>query len=117
MKIENMRTPHQNAVIQATDAGEKDFKSGLSCNPERWGAKYNSMFALHYYKAYPVKVEFLDNGQVEATNGKLTLVQTKIGGSYFNDCSVNRGDTWELVPHTEEVFTPLFIAIHNAKNQ
>ena len=58
-----------------------------------------------------ITVKTLNNGQRVATKGNLQIVQTKINGRRFNDCSVNHGGHSEIVSSADERFRDLFIAL------
>lgn len=64
-----------------------------------------------------MKVQELGNGQFEVTHNNLILTQTVINGHRFNDCSIKQGDHFEIVSQNNELFKPLFIALHNYKNE
>lgn len=61
-------------------------------------------------------VEKLQNGQYHVKSGNLTLIQTIINGSRFNECSEVKTDYSELCSQHDERFNPLFIALHNFKS-
>ena len=64
-----------------------------------------------------MKVQKLENGQFEVTHNNLILVQTIIKGKRYNDCSIKDSDGCsEIVSKNDELFKPLFIALHNYKN-
>lgn len=56
------------------------------------------------------------NGQYFVKIGNLALTQTIINGQRFNDCTIFDGECYELVSQHDERFKPLFIALHNFKN-
>ena len=62
-------------------------------------------------------VEQLTNGQYMVKSGNLTLVQTVIKHLKINDCSELKGSWVELCNPHDNRFKPLFIALHNFKNQ
>lgn len=65
-----------------------------------------------------MKVQKLENGQFEVTHNNLKLVQTIIKGERYNDCSMKDMDGYyELASQNNELFKPLFIALHNYKNE
>lgn len=64
-----------------------------------------------------MKVELLSNGQYMVTHENLTLTQTTISGVKFNDCTIKHEDYYESVSEWNDLFKPLFIALHNYKIQ
>ena len=65
-----------------------------------------------------MKVKKLENGQFEVNHNNLTLVQTIINGERYNDCSIKDSEGCsEIVSEHNELFKPLFIALHNYKNE
>lgn len=65
-----------------------------------------------------MKVQKLENGQFEVTHNNLKLVQTLINGERYNDCSIIDSEGYsESVSQHKELFHPLFIALHNYKNE
>jgi ribosome biogenesis SPOUT family RNA methylase Rps3 len=67
-------------------------------------------------KLKAMKVQKLTNGQYQVTDGNLTLTQTVINGTRFNDCTIMEGDFYESISQHSEKMRPLFIALHNYKN-
>jgi hypothetical protein len=58
----------------------------------------------------------LENGQYQVKNENLTLTQTIINGTRHNDCTIFDGEYYELISPNDERMKPLFIALHNYKN-
>jgi hypothetical protein len=58
----------------------------------------------------------LENGQFEVKHENLTLVQTVINGTRYNDCTIEKDGLFEGVSEYDERFKPLFIALHNYKS-
>lgn len=64
-----------------------------------------------------MKVQLLQNGQIEVKHENLTLIHTDMKeGLKFNDCEIDQGEYYETVKSSDERFKPLFIALVNFKN-
>jgi len=63
-----------------------------------------------------MKVQLLQNGQIEVKSENLTLTHSDIKGNKFNDCEIDKGQYYETVESSDERFKPLFIALVNFKN-
>ena len=63
-----------------------------------------------------MEIQELKNGQIQVKHENLTLIQTNEKGFKVNDCEIDMGDYFLIVKNSDERFKPLFVALHNHKN-
>jgi len=68
---------------------------------------------------HDIKVKKNGNDQYIVSCGNLTLIHSVFCGSKVNDASVYipETDSYECVSSWSEEFKPLFVALHNFKNE